>query len=246
MKRLRGLLLALALGGSAHAGLEVAHQFIMSRTYDTVLGVWTGSRGSLSNVECNDDIGGGVYQSQVQFVPAPGTTYYIEVADWNAPLPDSQLVLNVTGPQVPQEMTFYSAAAYDGETRESGEDTSKGGSANAAELAIPVGDDNQNRQYRAILHFDTSALPDNAVVTGVTLRIKKVQIIGATPFTTHGYLKVDMRTGAFHDDPTLEKLDFHAIDQPVLESPRRSSVTRAAAARSGVFSGVISSCGWRP
>ena len=37
-----------------------------------------------------------------------------------------------------------------------------------------------------------------------------------------------------------------AIDQPVLASPRRSSVTRAALASSGVPSGVISSYGCSP
>jgi Zn-dependent metalloprotease/N-acetylneuraminic acid mutarotase/fibronectin type 3 domain-containing protein len=46
--------------------------------YDTVLGVWTGSRGSLTQVACND-ISLSVW-SQVSFAASAGVTYYIEVA----------------------------------------------------------------------------------------------------------------------------------------------------------------------
>ncbi|MDQ7026103.1 MAG: S8 family serine peptidase [Anaerolineae bacterium] len=49
--------------------------------YDTVLSVWTGSRGSLSQVGCNDDFGGS--QSQVSLSLVSGTTYYIMVAGYN-------------------------------------------------------------------------------------------------------------------------------------------------------------------
>jgi hypothetical protein len=48
--------------------------------YDTILGVWTGSRGSLRSVAggCKDDSGG--QQSKVSFGVAAGTLFYIEVA----------------------------------------------------------------------------------------------------------------------------------------------------------------------
>ncbi len=60
--------------------------------YDTILGVWQGSWGSLTNVACNDDTGGG-QQSAVSFTPVPGTTYFIEVASYGAT--SGQLTLNV-------------------------------------------------------------------------------------------------------------------------------------------------------
>lgn len=63
--------------------------------YDTVLGVWTGPRGSLTKIVTNDDSGG--TQSKVQLTAAAGTTYYIEIAgydEWEY----GTLVLNVTGP----------------------------------------------------------------------------------------------------------------------------------------------------
>jgi hypothetical protein len=51
-------------------------------TYDTVLAVWTGARGSLTNVACNDDAAGG-RQSVVTVPLAAGTDYYIEVAAYS-------------------------------------------------------------------------------------------------------------------------------------------------------------------
>jgi len=74
-----------------------------------------------------------------------------------------------------------------------------------------VGDDATDRQYRSILHFDTSALPDNAVVVGVTIRIRRQAVAGTNPFTTHGLIRVDVKTGAYHNNPVLERLDFHAV-----------------------------------
>jgi len=49
-------------------------------TYDTVLAVWTGSRGSLTAVACNDDTGG--LQSHVNLAVTAGQVYYIEVASY--------------------------------------------------------------------------------------------------------------------------------------------------------------------
>jgi M6 family metalloprotease-like protein len=50
--------------------------------YDTVLGVYTGTAGNLTQVACNDDSGGGV-TSAVSFNAAAGTTYYVLVAQYN-------------------------------------------------------------------------------------------------------------------------------------------------------------------
>jgi N-acetylneuraminic acid mutarotase len=49
--------------------------------YDTVLGVYTGSCGSLISVQCNDDFNG--FSSQGPVTVTEGETYYIEVADWS-------------------------------------------------------------------------------------------------------------------------------------------------------------------
>jgi Leucine-rich repeat (LRR) protein len=61
--------------------------------YDTVLNVWMGTRGNLTNVACNDD--SGVLQSSLQVGMLAGTTSYIEVTaygDWTY----GTLTLNVS------------------------------------------------------------------------------------------------------------------------------------------------------
>ncbi len=62
--------------------------------YDTILAVWTGPRGLLSSVGCNDDSGSGA-QSRVVADVYPGVTYYIEIAGFRT---DSygNLTLNVS------------------------------------------------------------------------------------------------------------------------------------------------------
>jgi hypothetical protein len=64
---------------------------------------------------------------------------------------------------------------------ESGEDANKGGSLNARTATFVLGDDKQDRQYRAILDFPTYYLPDNAVITRVLLMIKKEGVAGQDP-----------------------------------------------------------------
>jgi hypothetical protein len=48
--------------------------------YDTVLSVFTGTRGALTQIACNDDDGGDGYQSQVTISIDAGQTYFIKIA----------------------------------------------------------------------------------------------------------------------------------------------------------------------
>ena len=107
--------------------------------------------------------------------------------------------------------SLISVGTFDGWVLEQDETSGKGGTFDAAATTGRVGDDALDRQYRSILHFDTATLPDNAVITGVTLRIRKQSVVGTDPFDTHGFLTVDMRTGAYRDNPALEKFDFQAV-----------------------------------
>lgn len=50
--------------------------------YDTILGIWSGARGALQNVACNDDTSIEDFTSQVTAELTNGTTYYIEVVDY--------------------------------------------------------------------------------------------------------------------------------------------------------------------
>jgi len=103
--------------------------------------------------------------------------------------------------------TFRSVKSYDGWILESGENTNVGGTLNNTANTFNVGDDAQNKQYRGILSFNTSTLPDNAVIISATLRIRKQGLTGTNPFTTHGNIVVDIKNGAFGND-TLQVSDF--------------------------------------
>lgn len=111
---------------------------------------------------------------------------------------------------VPSPATFVSSGGHDGWIREAGEFSRRGGSLNRASPTLRVGDDSANQQYRTILSFNTSALPDTAVISSVTLKIKSAGFAGVNPFLTHGALLVDIRRGAFRNEPRLGLDDFNA------------------------------------
>lgn len=106
-------------------------------------------------------------------------------------------------------ITYASRAAQDGWILESGENSNKGGSINSAAATFNLGDDATDRQYRGILHFDTSSLPDSAVITKATLRIRKQGQVGTNPFSTHGALRADIRA-FFGATSALQAADFQA------------------------------------
>lgn len=106
--------------------------------------------------------------------------------------------------------TMRSAAAKDGWVLESTETSSQGGSTNAGATTFVLGDNAQDRQYRAILNFNTSSLPDDAIITKVVLKIRKQSLVGSDPFTTHMKIAVDIRTGTFSNAVDLQPTDFQA------------------------------------
>lgn len=107
-------------------------------------------------------------------------------------------------------LTARSTGGYDGWVLESGENTSMGGSLNATKSTFFVGDNAQNKQYRGILSFDTSSIPDSATITSVTLKLRYGGVAGTNPFSTHGPLFVDIITGAFGGNKGLQVGDFEA------------------------------------
>jgi hypothetical protein len=106
--------------------------------------------------------------------------------------------------------TFRSTGAQDGWILESGENTARGGILQSSATTFNLGDHSQDKQYRAILSFNTASLPDNAVITKVTLKIKKQGLVGTNPFTILGGLKVDMRKPFFGANAGLVIGDFQA------------------------------------
>ncbi|KAA0255960.1 MAG: hypothetical protein EDM79_20425 [Chloroflexi bacterium] len=130
--------------------------------------------------------------------------------DWGWWVDDIQFYSCV--PVVPsiQAQSFRSQSTYDGWVLESGETTNNGGTLNRTDRII-VGDDAMNRQYRSIISFDTSSLPDNAVIISVTLRLKSLSgFVGQNPFNFLGALTADVRRVKFGSGPGLQLTDFRS------------------------------------
>jgi hypothetical protein len=108
-------------------------------------------------------------------------------------------------------LTRLSAGATDGWVLESTETSAKGGTLNAAGTTFNLGDDASDRQFRSILSFSTSTLPDNAKILAVTLKIRPQGQVGSNPFLTHSGLKVDIRKPFFGSALGLQLADFQAL-----------------------------------
>jgi hypothetical protein len=107
-----------------------------------------------------------------------------------------------------------SVAAEDGRVLESSESSNSGGSTNSSDAtvdALRTGDDASDRQFKTILSFDTSSIPDGATITSATLRLKRGSLTGTNPFTTLGSLLVDIKGGTgFSNSASLQTGDFQA------------------------------------
>ena len=93
--------------------------------------------------------------------------------------------------------TIRSNGNNDGWVLESSEDSNQGGYKNSKDTTLILGDDAQDRQFRAILHFPTYYIPNNAVITRALIMLKGEGLVGTNPFDTHQNIVVDIRSGAF-------------------------------------------------
>jgi subtilisin-like proprotein convertase family protein len=116
-----------------------------------------------------------------------------------------------TRTSTPVTQTFTSVAAQDGWILESSENGNTGGTLNATATTIQLGDDAANRQYRAILSFDTTSLPDGALIKSALLKIMQNGApVGSNPFNALGSLWADIRQGPFSGNSALTLTDFNA------------------------------------
>jgi hypothetical protein len=111
-------------------------------------------------------------------------------------------------------VSFKGTAAYDGWILESGENTNAGRTLDRNATTFNVGDDQRDRQYKSILSFDTSSLPDNAVIVSAQLKAKRQDVVGTDPFGTHGSLVLEIRSGPFGSSAALQAVDFSAAASP--------------------------------
>jgi hypothetical protein len=94
----------------SNIGLE-ANTF--GSNYDTTLTVYTGPRGALSQIGCNDDAGG-TWNSRVRFDAVAGTTYYFMVSSLY-PTPSANLVFNLL--EGPPPFSFASSVSQFGSVK---------------------------------------------------------------------------------------------------------------------------------
>ncbi len=109
---------------------------------------------------------------------------------------------------VNKTLAYKSVGVNDGWVLESSATSSKGGTINSSSTTFYLGDDASKKQYRIILHFNTSSLPDTAVITSVTLKIRKASG-GSGNTSSLGALLADMTKPSF-GTAGLAKTDFEA------------------------------------
>jgi hypothetical protein len=116
-------------------------------------------------------------------------------------------------------VTFASVGQHDGWILESSENSSVGGTMSSTASILSIGDNSANKQYRALLSFATGApLPDTAVITKVTLKLKQASVVpaGTNPIALLQGFYVDIRRGFFGTAAGLQLTDFQATgDQTV-------------------------------
>lgn len=151
---------------------------------------------------------------------------------------DVDFTISVTDVDETQTATFFSVGAYDGYVLESSEDSSIGGGLNATATTFPLGDDSSDRQYRAVLSFNTTTLPGDAVITKATLKIRKAALVGNNPFTILGLLRVDIRKPCFGASLALAAADFQA------PASRMNAGTFNAIPVNNWYSALIGSAGY--
>ncbi|MEM8996105.1 MAG: DNRLRE domain-containing protein [Acidobacteriota bacterium] len=146
------------------------------------------------------------------------------------------------GGGTPVTVTFTSIGAEDGWVRESNETSNVGGARNttgAGARPIRPGDATNDRQYKSILSFDTSSIPDGATVQSATLRLRRGTVRGSNPFTGgFGQCLVDIQTGGFSGSTALQNADFQAA----ATAPSAASLT-APAANGDWSEGVLNAAG---
>ena len=107
-------------------------------------------------------------------------------------------------------LTLDSIPAQDGQVLETSETSGVGGALNSTAPTFRLGDSAAKQQYRGILSFDTSGLPDTAIITSVTLKLKQSAIVGGgNPLAIFQGLMLDIKKG-FFGTTGLEAGDFQA------------------------------------
>jgi hypothetical protein len=113
-----------------------------------------------------------------------------------------------------RRLILRSQNSYDGWVLETLENGNAGGTMNSTATTIRLGDDAARKQYRSILSFATgNPLPDNAIITKVTFKLKRQGIIGGgDPLTIFQGFMTDIKRGIF-GTAALQAADWQTAAQ---------------------------------
>ena len=82
---------------------------------------------------------------------------------------------------------------------------------NANATTLRLGDNAAKKQYRSVLSFNTASLPDNAVITRITLKVKRQGVTGGgNPLAAFQGFTVDIKKG-FFGSAALQNGDFQSV-----------------------------------
>ncbi len=135
-------------------------------------------------------------------------------------------------------LIVVSTAANDGYITESAETTGRGGAINSAATTFYLGDNATDYQYLAVLSFNTASLPDDATILSAVVQIRRSGVTGTSPFTTHGTLYADVKTGYYGAGVALAANDFQAASTTAM-----SAVMSVATPASPWSTGSLDSAG---
>lgn len=144
-----------------------------------------------------------------------GTLVPLNYGQYTFTIMSSDAAGHISGPlthtwYVTKAIAFADIKTHDGWLVESGELTNKAGSMNYSGTTLYVGDNSYDKQYRAVLSFDTKTLPAGATPVRAQIQLRYVSVSGTNPFATLGTLLIDIKPSYFGSAATLQLLDFNA------------------------------------
>ena len=112
-------------------------------------------------------------------------------------------------------VTFGSVAVEDGRIADRPGSPDTGASLNATDAtpsALRAGDvGGTEKQNKTFVSFDTSSIPDGAMIVAATVRLRRGAVSGTNPFLTHGTCWMDIKGGSgFSGSTALLASDFEA------------------------------------